>query len=159
MLRCFDVIMYRCAPSGASKCSRSVLFCSPTHQWQRHCWHTPGKYDINNAHPCTLASRVLLQAVTAKATSPQLSHDPTVISLQQYDDCELLWLQYGRQLSLSKQAIFWVLQVSWLPVRVLVELPLHLHCCIAYLASAEHLMAICCYLYIVAGHTTRHPAM
>jgi len=34
------------------------------------------------------------------------------ISLQQYDDCELLWLHYRHQLSISKTAAFWALQVK-----------------------------------------------
>jgi hypothetical protein len=38
------------------------------------------------------------------------SSTPTTPSLQQYDDCELLWVQYGRQLKLSKSAIYASLQ-------------------------------------------------
>lgn len=54
------------------------------------------------------------------ATSKPASHASSTVgnvqvsqvaTLSQYDDCELLWLQYGRQLSLSKSAIYWSLQV------------------------------------------------
>lgn len=44
--------------------------------------------------------------------SARLARNSPYVSLQQYDDCELLWLQYGRQLSLSKSAIYWSLQVG-----------------------------------------------
>jgi hypothetical protein len=144
--------MRRCASSSESEWSRSKLFCSPTHHWQRHCPHKPQKFvksQVQFSRPC---SWVRTQAVTTKATSPHLSPDPTVISLQQYDDCELLWLQYGRQLSLSKQATFWVLQVSWVPARVLAELLLHLRTCITHLHSVT--VGLLC-----GAHATTSPEM
>lgn len=135
--------MHRCASSGASHCSGSKVLCSPTHHWQRHFRHNPQVY-TNRYHSCTLSSRVRFQAVATKATGPQLSSDPTVISLRQYDDCELLWLQYGRQLSLNKQSIYWVLQVSWVPARVLVDcLSLALlHCSLAGSECGAHMWTV-----------------
>lgn len=49
-----------------------------------------------------------LHSLKHRATASSNSH--TTLSLQQYDDCELLWLQYGRQLKLSKSAIYASLQ-------------------------------------------------
>lgn len=45
-----------------------------------------------------------------RAAASSNSSQTSALSLQQYDDCELLWLQYGRQLKLSKSAIYASLQ-------------------------------------------------
>lgn len=47
----------------------------------------------------------------ARVVPPPQALPSNSISLQQYDECELLWLEYRSQLSISKSAALWALQV------------------------------------------------
>jgi hypothetical protein len=57
-------------------------------------------------HHSVQAGRALPAAAGPSSTASNLT-----ISLQRYDDCELLWLEYRARLSVSKEAALWVLQV------------------------------------------------
>lgn len=55
-------------------------------------------------------STVIQQQNSRIPPSVTHKHHQNPVTLQQYDDCELLWAQYGRQLSLSKGTILRSLQ-------------------------------------------------
>lgn len=48
--------------------------------------------------------------LAAKATAAEAGKTHEAISLHQYDDFELLWLEYRHELSLSKEAALWTLE-------------------------------------------------
>jgi hypothetical protein len=72
------------------------------------CLVSAPKQSFANTRSKLAATSIPASQASSAFDSGQLSQ---VATLSQYDDCELLLLQYGRQLSLSKSAIYWSLQV------------------------------------------------
>lgn len=52
----------------------------------------------------------MTQAAAPTPAAASAAATPATISLKQYEDCELLWLEHRASLSISKRAALWALQ-------------------------------------------------
>lgn len=71
-----------------------------------HCIPLPLTKHLRRSRPRLHA----LQPLTAVATTAADARPRDLVTLQEYDDFELLWLEYRHELSVSKETALWTLE-------------------------------------------------